>query len=270
MVQKLAFLLFALLSFVIHGQTINRIEVKGLITSSVNEVENVTVYNTSSNKGTITNAKGEFVIKIALNDIIEISALQFETVSVNIDAETIESKQLKIHLVEQVNTLDAVLLSSGLSGNIETDILNVKTVDPIAIDMGNMNIDYEYNDDNAFDNSVVNNHLTSILDPEARNYLPDVGKILKLIFKKNPLSIRKKLFEKEVEEKMPRDLLDVYSNKNLNETFNIPLDEVDQFLAFIDKNGMNFELLEDENEVYLIDFLIKQSNAFLKLKDAKN
>ncbi len=252
------------------SQNIERVEVKGVILADNKDVENVTIYNTSSNKGTITNVKGEFTIRVALNDIIEISALQFQTVSVNIDAEAIQSKQLKIHLVEQVNKLDAVLLSSGLSGNMETDILNVKTVKSITVDMGNMNVDFEYNDIKAFDNSVVNNHLTAILDPEARNYLPDAGKILKLIFKKNPLRIQKKLFREQVVEKPSRDLLDVYSNKNLNETFNIPLDKIEQFLAFIDKNGMNFELLKDENEVYLIDFLIKQSKEFLKLKDAKH
>ncbi|WP_052143640.1 carboxypeptidase-like regulatory domain-containing protein [Wocania ichthyoenteri] len=252
------------------SQNVERVEVSGIILAENSDVENITVYNTSCNKGTITNGKGEFTIKVALNDIIEISALQFQMVSVIVDAEVIQSKQLKIQLIEQVNQLDAVLLSSGLSGNIKTDISNVKTVKSIVIDMGSMNIDFEYNDDKAFDNSIVDNHLTSILDPEARNYLPDVGKILKLLFKKNPLRIQKKLFREQVVEKKPIELLDVYSNNKLNQAFNIPLDKIEQFLAFIDENGMNFDLLKDENEVYLTDFLIKQSKEFLKLEDAKH
>ena len=162
MKQILPLILLIFSNALLLSQNTERLEVKGVILSDNNDVENVTIYNTSSNKGTITDNKGAFVIKVALNDIIEISALQFQTVSITIDVETIKSKQLKIHLVEQVNQLDAVLLSSGLTGNIETDILDVKVVKPITIDMGNMDIDFEYNDDKAFDASVTQNHLKSI------------------------------------------------------------------------------------------------------------
>jgi len=267
--RKSVFLLLVLLSLSIHGQSISRVEVKGLITSNDNDVEGITVFNTSSNKGTITNTAGEFTIKVGLNDIIEIAALQFQAVSVIVDAEVIQSKQLKIYLAEHINQLDAVLLSSGLSGNIETDITNAKTVKPIVVNMGNMNVDFEYNDDKAFDNSVVNNHLTSILDPNARNYLPDLGKILKLIFKKNPLIIQKKLFIEQVSEKH-KDILDIYSHKFISETCNLPVDKAELFIAYIEAKGIKNELYRPENEIYLIEFLVKQSKAFLKLKDAKH
>lgn len=252
----------------LSSQNIERVEVNGIILADNNDVESVTIYNTSSNKGTITNSKGEFRIKVALNDIVEISALQFQTVSVTIDADAIQSKQLKIHLIEHINQLDAVLLSAGLSGNIETDITNVKTIKPLIIDMGNMSIDFEYNDDRAFDNLVVSNHLTSILNPEARNYLPDLSKIFKLIFKKD-LSINKELFVGHTSEK-PLDILDVYSHKFISETCSIPFEKVELFIAFVETKGIKDELFKAENEVYLIEFLIKQSNQFLKKKDVKH
>jgi len=257
-------------SFSIHGQTVNRVEVYGILFSNSNDVEAVTVFNTSSNKGTITNEIGEFKLKVALNDVIEISALQFQTVTVTIDTDIINSKQLKIQLVEQVNKLDAVTLSSGLTGNIETDVSNVKTVKPMILDMGNMDIDFEYNDDKAFDNSVIENHLTSITDPDAHNYLPNIGAIFGLIFKsKKDLKIKKEIFVGYKYEK-PKDLLSVLTLNYIQEQFEIPEEKVHLFIAFVENNGVNSELFEPENEMLLIELLVRQKELFLKHQDAKN
>ncbi|MDO5971631.1 carboxypeptidase-like regulatory domain-containing protein [Flavivirga aquimarina] len=254
------------LSLHLSGQSINRIEIKGVLLSDSNDVEAVTIFNTSSNKGTITNEKGEFVIEIALYDTIEISALQFQTVTITVDADVFKAKQLKIQLIEQVNRLDAVTLSSGLSGNLVTDMLNVKTVDPIRIDMGNMNVAFEYNDDKAFDNEAVQNHLKAVINPEARNYLPDVEKIFKLLFKKD-LPLKYDLYKRKTEEKPVPELkgiLDVYDHKFLSETLNIPLEDVTDFIAFVERKGIEPKLFTSENRIYLIEFLVKQSELFLK------
>ena len=260
----------ALSSFSIHGQTVNRVEVNGILFSNSNDVEAVTVFNKSSNKGTITNNIGEFILKVALNDVIEISALQFQTVTVTIDADIINSKQLKIQLVEHVNQLDAVTLSSGLTGNIETDVSNVKAVKPMILDMGNMDIDFEYNDDIAFDNSVIDNHLTSIINPEARNYLPNIGAILGLIFKsKNDLKIKKEIFVGYKYEK-PKDLLSVFTLNYIQEQFEISEEKVHLFIAFIENNGVKSDLLKPGNEILLIELLVKQKELFLKHQDAKD
>ncbi|MDD7886661.1 hypothetical protein [Flavivirga sp. 57AJ16] len=259
---------FIFLSLYLSGQSINRIEIKGVLLSATNDVEAVTIFNTSSNKGTITNDKGEFIVKVALHDVIEISALQFQTVFVTVDADVIKSKQLKIQLVEQINQLDAVTLSSGLTGNILADVGNVKVVEPIRVDMGNINEAFEYNDVKAFDREVIDNHLKAVINPEARNYLPDAVKILELLFKKD-LSIKMNPSKEYVEEK-PKDLLDVYSRNYISKNFNIPPDRVSAFVAFIEQQGMDMELYKRENEIRLIAFLIKQKKLFLKLQNVKN
>ena len=46
------------LSLNLNAQVLNRIDVKGRIIVASGDIEGVTVYNTSSNKGTITNTKG--------------------------------------------------------------------------------------------------------------------------------------------------------------------------------------------------------------------
>jgi hypothetical protein len=256
----------------INSQTIERIEINGviLVHNNDNDVEGVTIYNTSSSKGTITNSVGEFVIEIAVNDIIEVSALQFESILLTITEEVIENKTLKIYLVEQMNQLDAVLLSQGLSGNLVADVVNVKEPKYITIDMGNMDASFEYNDEKAFDSRVVQNHLTSIINPEARDYLPDLVKIIALFTKKKiNLSFKKNLFANKEYEK-PIELIDIYSHNEISEIFNISINKVEAFIAFVEAKGISKDLLNDANEMQRIEFLVKQSKLFLKTEHAKN
>lgn len=248
------------------SQNIERVEVNGVILADNKDVENVTVYNTSSNKGTITNKKGTFTIKVALNDIIEISALQFQTVSVTIDAKVIQSNQLKIYLTEHINQLDAVLLSTGLSGNLVTDIDNAEDLPELKLDLGNMNA-LEFFDDNAFNNDIIKNELNRIVS-KGQFYngidfatLLGINKFLKRKSKKQNVYDKKEDF--------PKDILDVYSPKFISETCNIPFEKVEAFIAFIENKGIKNSLFKPKNEVYLIEFLITQSKAFLKLKDEK-
>lgn len=268
--RRFLFLGLILLSIPIHSQTIIRVAVNGILLSNSNDVEAVTIFNKSSNKGTITNLNGEFKLKVGLNDVIEISALQFQTVTLTIDAVIIKSKQLKIQLVEQVNQLDAVSLSAGLTGNMKTDIINVKMVKPVSIDMGNMNVDFEYNNDKAFDSQVVRNHLTSIINPNARQFMPDILKIVGLLTKsKKKIKVEKNIFVGHKYEKL-KDLFSVYSLNEIQEIFEIPEQKIQTFIAFVENNGIPQELFELNKELILIEFLVKQKELFLKEQDAKN
>ncbi|GAA3609970.1 hypothetical protein Q4Q39_16815 [Flavivirga amylovorans] len=254
------------LSFNLSGQSINRLQIKGILLSATNDVEVVTIFNTSSNKGTITNKKGEFIIEVALFDVIEISALQFQTVSITVDEDVIKRKQLKIQLVERINQLDAVTLSSGLTGNMLADVNDVKIVEPIRVNMGNINRSFEYNDVKAFDNKVASNHLKAIINPDARDYLPDVEKIFKLLFKKD-LPFKQNVYKTKVKEKPerePKGILDVYDHKYLSDTLNIPLKDIADFIAFVEDKGIDPKLFKNDNTIHLIEFLVKQSELFLK------
>lgn len=131
MKQKLLLITCLVTSNFLVGQTINRVEVHGFMYANTNDIEGVAIYNTSSSKGTITNEKGEFVLEVAENDVIEISALQFEAQTVTITKEVIESKSLKIYLVEQVNQLNEVTVGNKLTGDLLKDINNIEGKPPI-------------------------------------------------------------------------------------------------------------------------------------------
>ena len=120
-----------LLPFLLWAQTPKRVQVEGLILSEKNDVEGVTIFNISTKKGTISDGKGEFKLLVAEHDIIEISALQFQVVTIEISAEVIISKSLKIQLLEQVNQLKEVLVGKVLTGDLNSDIKNIEGKPPI-------------------------------------------------------------------------------------------------------------------------------------------
>ncbi|TWO33202.1 hypothetical protein E1J38_004710 [Seonamhaeicola sediminis] len=262
------FLFFSLLYFVFNAeaQIVNRIEVEGVIYADANDVEGITVYNSSSNVGTITNEKGEFRIAVAVNDIIQISALQFKALSITVQEEAIKSRKLGIHLVEQIHKLDAVLLSSGLTGNITTDIENVSYLKPVILNMGSMNVDYEYNDDKAFDAEIVQKDLKSRINKGELYNGFDVKKISKLIFgKRNKEYIKP---DYVVVEK-PLELFDVYSPEYISEMFEIPLEDVNDFIAYVDTKDLDRELLKKDHEIECLQFLYEVSKEYLKDKHTK-
>ncbi|KJD33514.1 hypothetical protein PK35_06605 [Tamlana nanhaiensis] len=266
MKSKLLLIIAVVFPMLIFAQSVKRITVTGVILSEANDVEAVTVFNKSASQGTITDEFGVFTIKVALRDVIEISALQFQTASVIVDEDVIKNKTLKIQLIEQVNQLSAVTLNSGLSGYLETDIANVKMVTLKPLDVGNMDA-LAMSEDKAFDNSVIRDHLTATLNPNALNYLPDLVKIIGLFVK--PKAKKKKNNIEVTETNLPNDVLDVYTVDYLNQTFNIPEEQVSDFITHLETKNLDENLLKPENEIHLLEFLFAESKLFLN-KNAKN
>ena len=271
--MKHTLLCFSLLFFSWIGlaQDVSRVQVEGRVIANDNEVENVTIFNTSSNLGTITDADGKFSISVGANDVLEISALQFEKMNVIISEDIIASKKLTIFVVERVNRLNEVLLLPyGLSGNLKVDLETVRTFNPDldAIYFGLGNIDeYEFPDDSA---SGVENvaMLESHRLQYGVNFVGIFGMVAKEIFtgkkKKNKMN---KLSEISEENKT---LIDVYSIAFLSDTFNIPENQVNAFITYVEKEGIDPALFDEGEEIHLMEFLVKQSEAFLKTSSAKD
>ena len=244
------------LSF-LWSQTNQRIKIRGIILSENQEVENVTVFNTSSNKGTVTNNKGEFVLNATLNDRIEISAIQFKPTVIVIDEAIIKAKTMKIYLIEQINQLDAVMLSIGLSGNLTADISKINNPSKFIIDIGDVGALKQV--DKYFNNSQI----LSPLNPEVKkgqlyNGL-NVGEVFKLIFKPKNKSTN------TTEEKLKTLKLEhVYSPTMIEKMFNLPKEQVVDFIDFLESNEIDHELCKPENELQLMNYLLEQRKLFLK------
>ncbi len=121
--KKLFLLSLLLISFLFSfSQSLQPVSVHGKIIVESSDVEGIAIQNTSSIKKdyTYTDENGEFDIDVRLNDLIEISSLQFQNFTLKINQDNLDSKRLRIFLIEEVNKLDEILvLSSGLTGELE-------------------------------------------------------------------------------------------------------------------------------------------------------
>lgn len=271
--MKLNLLLFLSLSISIcsFAQDTNRIEISGKIIVNSEDLENVTIYNSSSNKGTLTDANGKFKIKVALFDILEVHALQFQDFTVTVDQNIIDSKKATIFLVEKVNKLDEILiLPYDLTGDLSLDMESVRTFNPDldAIYFGIAdNSAYEFPDDNK--SEIVN---IAAQDPNAIQYQLDGAALIQYLVK--PLfKTREEKQEQRLNEQKnlsTTGLRDYYSNHYITDNFNIPEAQVGEFITYVESHGLDYSMLNEGKEMQFLEFLNQKSKEFLIEERGKN
>ncbi len=268
MQKQILIFFFLMVSLCAISQEITRIEVAGKVVVETNDKEGITVYNTSSNKGTITDENGNFKLKVALNDVVVFGALQFQDFTVIIDTRVLDSKRLTVFLVEEVNKLDEVLvLPYDLTGNLNADVESSRTfnVDMDAIYFGLENQqDFEFSADfkSGINNPSVDDQLPYM--DNGLNVINFVGLIM------SPLLKSKKRKQNEAPPKIPTGKLsERYDAKYLNTHFNIPPERADAFIAYVQEKGIKEELLEEGKEVQLLEYVLQQSKLFLKSDNDK-
>ncbi|AUC83488.1 carboxypeptidase-like regulatory domain-containing protein [Lacinutrix sp. Bg11-31] len=264
MKQLLLVLFLSLATFSVFAQDSTRIEVKGKIIVDVEDLENITIYNTSSNKGTVTDSIGNFNLKVALNDEIRISSVQLIPFTTKITEAVIDTKVLKIYLKEYINTLDEViLLPYDLSGDLTTDALDAKISDPIVFNFESFE-NFEMPEDY---HSKVENMAVGSQNDRIRyqlNGIAIIGGLAKLIFKNK---------KKSKDYKDPRletpisNISETFKPSYFTENYNIPEEKVQSFIAFLERSQYDTSLLEPKNELKLIEYLHSKSKTFLAIKN---
>lgn len=272
MKQNLLLIFFLSVTCLAFAQDIKRAEISGKIVVNSEDLENVTIYNTSSNKGTLTDEKGQFKINVALFDVLEVRALQFQDFTVTIDQNIIASKKATIFLVERINKLDeVVVLPYDLTGNLVVDMESVRTFNPDldAIYFGILDISaYEFPDDNK---SEVENIAARGPGNDIRYQMDGVaiiGMLLKPLFKSN--KERKENERAEVVNIPTTGLRDYYSGRYIEDNFGIPGDKVNEFVTYVENHGLDYSLLKKGKEMEFLEFLTQKSKEFLKAPSGKN
>ncbi|WP_456423875.1 carboxypeptidase-like regulatory domain-containing protein [Lutibacter sp.] len=87
-------------------------------------VSNVNILNLNTKLGTVSNNFGEFELKVAVNDTVLFSSIQYQTLKILITKSIIKNKKLKVYLTPLVNMLNEVFLEN-LTGNLDIDIKSV-------------------------------------------------------------------------------------------------------------------------------------------------
>lgn len=249
------------------AQNDSRIEISGKVIVDSNDVEGLTVTNITSNRIAVTDFNGEFRIDVALNDKIKISALQYNTILVIVTDEILKSKQLTVFLDEHVTALDeVVILPFNLTGDLETDLTKVRTFNPKfeTIYFGNvLSNENQYTD-------IQYQEVENTILRQGRFYNGvDLVKITNWLVKPlfNSGSTSKETNKKDTNYAVLRD---TYTKDFISTNFNIPEDQVTDFIAFAEANNTDMSLYEEGKDIELIQYLVDQSKLYLNKEMSKN
>lgn len=102
--------------FVVQFSIAQSVEITGVV-ESTGDVENIHVINKTAQKFTITNTLGGFKIPVRLNDTLSFSSVQYQPKVIIISKEILDSKNVLVKLDEQINELDKITLTNGLTGD---------------------------------------------------------------------------------------------------------------------------------------------------------
>lgn len=266
MVHKLLFLSCFLISLTVISQNFDRINVNGKVIVESNDISGITIFNTSSNNGVITDENGEFNLLVGLNDLIEVSALQYQNINFKVNGDIINSKSMKIFLIEEINQLDEVIvLSRSLTGHLDTDIGDKKPFKPKldVLYFGIENKDeFEFQNDNKtkIENiSMDRQHLPMV---NGLNIVNVVDQLLLPLFRSG---VKNKKDVKVPE--VPIESIKYYfGSEFLIYNFNIPEHRVEEFIRFVESENFDFTLLNYGKEMDFLEVLHLRSQEFLAKK----
>lgn len=233
---------------------------QGSVTAPPGEdVEGVHIYNTATEKGTVTNLDGAFTLAMAENDRLRVTALQFQSFIVIVDKGIVDGKRMRISLNPTINQLEEVVVSPyDLSGNIKADIGRVKVMPTPSLDLSYEALTFEYDFENDASTSIQGNKAEEAYHngPVFRggNFLGLIG----LLFNKDKGSDAESITTARVGELLKR----IFPSEFISENFGIPDEKAVDFLYFLEEKGIESRLLKDENRLLLVDYLKKQSEVY--------
>ncbi len=272
--NRLNLLLILFFTVQLYAQESNTY-IQGKVLSGSTPIENIHIINRSTNKGTISNKKGNFKIYVRVNDTITFSGVQFYTKTMIISKIEIHQKFLNILLYDKINELEEVNLEyKDLSGNLLVD--SKKVMDSISkIQSGALN--FAIMDFSLTSISVAKQLDEDRLPDSTDPMMPLGGDILGLLsFVLKPAikevsKIGKKKRQQKAEEKRYQNALELLPEKIrkdlgdnfFEQTLKISTDQIDDFILYCVKNGAG-ELFLKNKKMEMIDVFLTESKIYNK------
>jgi hypothetical protein len=122
----------AVFALKLEAQTIKDVSGR-LVSKDTISFENIHVFNTSLNRGVVTNRSGEFKIEARINDTLVISSIGLQKKTLVVHQDLYQSKnEVQIEVFSKVTRLNEVILHPyGLSGHLSSDMQQVQK--PFAV-----------------------------------------------------------------------------------------------------------------------------------------
>lgn len=243
-----------------------RVNVRGIIEMPEDEdPQGISIFNLNSNRGTVSNAMGQFNISVALNDSISISSLQFQPFIIVIDQGIVNTRQINIRLNEVVNLLPEVVVRPyDLTGNVLVDI-NRLPVANLPDSLNAVNTQTMYFESDAAPNhySPPRNEALAMSETRLVNGLNFVN-----LFREFLISSKIEQIQRPQSD-ISLDVRALYNDEFFQANFDIELENIPDFINFADQNGLKEEMLKEGNEMDLIEFLLNQSKRYKKQHSQK-
>ncbi len=252
-------LFFAQFSFAQLG---SREIIKGQIISDSTAIDNVTVFNISSNKGAVTDNLGLFTMYARPTDTLVFSSVIFKSKKLVLTENDFKVVVLKIKLEEYINELDEVIVTpTTLSGDLEKDARNIKVTDMKgAFDSGQI-ADLQMEKD--FQSTQFNTAMPSDLSiPYGMDFIK-IGKMVGKLFGKEKSKEQPVVFTSD--KNFQEAVKDKFTYHFFTETLGLKHEEIGLFLNYCDSDPNVKKLLATHKEIDLIDFLISKSKEYKKL-----
>jgi|TARA_B100000497_G_C7694945_1_gene424061 hypothetical protein len=131
--MKNGYLLLGLFLLVFNIASSQQIDLEGKVTNAF-DIEGIHILNKTSKYNTVTNEFGEFVIRIQVQDTIIFSSIKYQIKELIITEDIYHKKKININLNELVNELDEVLIGNTLTGDLFTDLKNIKVEETFNFD----------------------------------------------------------------------------------------------------------------------------------------
>ena len=243
-------LLFSVSAF---SQIENRKYIKGKVNVPASEdPENISVYNKNSNKGTVTDDFGNFQIFAAVNDTLIISSVQYADFNAVVDKEVFDNKTMTIYLRENISILDEVVVRPyDLTGNLQEDAKNIKTLTIQPISKSSSSIVYGYTGNQRYAADSQTSPEKAIMDQSYFRYGLDLVNALKLLVNPKPYSDTR--FQKNSKIQKDGNLREIYSNEFFKTYLDIPEGSINEYVVFVQEHGLDDDLLKKEkNGIYSI------------------
>lgn len=265
-------LLFSQLFF---SQEMERKILRGKIVADSIEVENLTVFNITSNVGAVTNVDGKFSIKARATDTLYIQGISYDSKKYVLTDKDFWLEELEIRLQVRVTELNEVEITPfTLSGNLTKDTKRIQVYGE-GFSKIDMNIKH-YEDDVRF-GTPVNTAAYNPLAPNGSNFDfmligKGIGKLLGI--KGNPKKNSERVFEqrrqRDIQTKSFSDhMFERFSHNFFVETLKIKNEDIPMFLQYAEMPAKDLSLfLKPEYELQLIQYLTDKAKAY-KLENQK-
>ncbi|WP_374400615.1 carboxypeptidase-like regulatory domain-containing protein [Flavobacterium sp.] len=263
-------LLFVIISQIGMAQHIERKVLKGRIVADSIEVENLTVFNITSNIGAVTNADGKFSIKARATDTLYIQGISYESKKYVLTDKDFWLEELEIRLQVRINELDEVEITPyTLTGIVEEDIKRIQVYgDGFAKIDAKKVMHYE---DDVRIGTPINAAMPSHFAPNGSNFnFLAIGAGIVSLFLKEDNSKRNS--ERVFEERRQRDIqsksfsdhmFERFLHNFFVETLKIKHEDIPLFLQYAEMPVRDLSLfLKSEYEMQLIQYLTSKAKIF--------